>query len=399
MGHVFGSSPKLIQWYEYSGVSGGTFWVLLVNIAIYLLIRNVYFKKETWKVQTPILIFFVLSLILPISSSLLIYYNYEEEVDPVDIVVVQPNVEAHSEKFVIPVWMQLDKMFKAAEAEVDDQTDLVVCPETAIPWPKDERTLESHEHILMVKNFIQTHDNIPWMIGADTYEIFSEWRSSASQPISNGMWAENYNTALMLYGDMPMMSYHKSKLVLGGEKLPFVDMFPFLAEYSVELGGTSGLLGVGKEPKNLIAKGVEYAPLICYESVYGDYVASFVRKGAEVLCVITNDGWWRDTPGYKQHRMFSQIRAIENRRSVARSANTGISCFIDQRGEIISELGWNEYGVLHEQINKSTYVSTFTKYGSILGRIACYLAIAMLLYGFVTRLKKIGFVGEKFIRK
>ncbi len=399
LGHIFGSYPKLIQWYEYSGVAGGTLWVLIVNIALYILIRNLWFKKEKFNIQTPIIIFLGLALIIPISSSLFIYYQYEEKIDPVDIVVVQPNVEAHSEKFVLPVANQLEKMFDVASVEITAQTDLVVCPETAIPWPKNENTLEEHAHILMVKSFIQSHENIPWMIGADTYEIFRKWRSSASIPVQGGYFAENYNTALMLYGDMPMQSYHKSKLVLGGEKLPFVDMLPFLAEYSVELGGTSGLLGAGTMPKNFEAKGVLYAPLICYESVYGDYVSGFVRQGAEVLCVITNDGWWRDTPGYKQHRMFSQIRAIENRRSVARSANTGISCFIDQRGDIISELGWNEYGALHEKINKNTEFTFFATYGSIIGRIACFLALAMMLFGMVTRLKKVGYLAEKFSRK
>ncbi|MBD3637840.1 MAG: apolipoprotein N-acyltransferase [Crocinitomicaceae bacterium] len=398
IGHVLGTQPKLIQWYEYSGVAGGTFWILLVNIIVYMLLRNRFLKNETWKIQTPNFIFLGLALFFPVISSLFIYFRYEEKVDPVDIVIVQPNVEAHTEKFVIPVSQQLDKMYKVTEEHVTENTDLVVCPETAIPWGKNEAELETNTSILSVKNFIQTHYEVPWIIGADTYEVFKEKRSAASQPYGP-YWAENYNTALLIQADLPIISYHKAKLVLGGEKLPFVESLPFLAEYSVELGGTSGLLGVGEEPKVLEAKGVGYAPLICYESVYGDYVTYFVRKGAEIICVITNDGWWRDTPGYKQHRMFSQIRAIENRRSVARSANTGISCFIDQRGEIISELGWNEYGALHETINRNKEFTVFTKYGSILGRIACYLAIAMLLYGLVTRLKKIGFIAEKFVRK
>lgn len=397
-GNVFGTYPKLIQWYEYSGVAGGTFWLLLVNVISYLLIRNLWFKKESMKVQTPIVLFLILAVVIPVSSSLLIYYRYEEKVNPVDVVVVQPNIGAHTEKFVLPVQIQLEKMFKAAETAVDQNTDLVVLPETAIPWPKDEEFLEGHPHILEVKNFIKSHHNVPWMIGADTFEKFDKWQSSASHQVSN-VWVESYNTALLVHGDMPSQKYHKAKLVLGGEKLPFIDMFPFLAEYSVELGGTAGLLGAGTEPKNFEAKGVLYAPLICYESVYGDYVAAFVRAGAEVLCVITNDGWWWDTPGYKQHRVFSQIRAIETRRSVARSANTGISCFIDQKGEIISELGWDEYGTLHEKINRNSEITFFTTYGSIIGRIACFLALALMLFGIVTRLKQFDFVAEKFKRK
>ncbi|UKN03266.1 apolipoprotein N-acyltransferase [Paracrocinitomix mangrovi] len=399
IGHVFGTSPKLIQWYEYSGVAGGSMWILIVNIVVYIIIRNVFFKKESLKIQTPNILFLGLSIVIPIVSSLIIYYNYEEEENPVNIVIVQPNVEAHTEKFYTPVETQLAKMFSAAESAINDQTDIVVLPETAIPWSKNEENLEFHPHILAVKEFIKTHGDIPWIIGADTYKLFEGERGIACRDLGNGNCQENYNTALLVQSDMPLQIYHKSELVLGGEKLPFLDMFPFLAEYSVELGGTSGLLGIGEEPINFEAKGVDFAPLICYESVYGDLTSRFVRKGAGIICVITNDGWWRDTPGYKQHRMFSQIRAIENRRSVARSANTGISCFIDQRGEIISELGWNEYGTLSESINKNEEFTFFTKYESVIGRLSSFLSIAMVLFGLMTRLKKVEFVDKYFTRK
>lgn len=396
-GHVFGNSPKLIQWYEYSGVMGGTFWVLIVNIVIYVIIRNVKFKGETLKIQTPNILFAGLVLLIPICSSLAIYYSYEEKIDPVNITIVQPNIESNYEKFTLPTEFQLFKILSAAKEEISESTDLILCPETAIPYGMIESDLDSNESILYLLNFIRENGDVPILIGADTYEFYDEKHSVASRPYLN-KWYENYNTALMLQSNVPIEIYHKSKLVLGGEKLPFISMFPFLEEYSVELGGTSGLLGIGTEPKVFEAKGVGYAPLICYESVYSDYASMFVRKGAQIICVITNDGWWEDTPGYKQHRMFSQIRAIENRRSVARSANTGISCFIDQRGDIISELGWNEYGALQSVINKNDEITFFTKYGDFLGRVACYLSIAMLIYAIVERLKKTG-VWTKVAKK
>ena len=388
-GHVFGSSPKLIQWYEYSGVMGGTFWVLIVNIVLFVIVRNIREKGESLKIQTPNIIFAGLALVIPIISSLGIYYSYEEKVDPVNITIVQPNIESNFEKFTLPTEFQLFKILSAAKEKVSENTDLILCPETAIPYGITESSLDSNISILTLLNFLKEKGNIAMLIGADTYEFYDDKQSVASRAYLD-QWYENYNTALMLQPNVPIAKYHKSKLVLGGEKLPFISMMPFLEEYSVELGGTSGLLGVGEEPVVFEAKGVSYAPLICYESVYGDYASMFVRKGAQIICVITNDGWWGDTPGYKQHRMFSQIRAIENRRSVARSANTGISCFIDQRGDVISELGWNEYGALQAEINKNDGITFFTKYGDFLGRVACYLSIAMLIYAIVERLKKTG---------
>ena len=389
LGHVLGDSPKLIQWFEYSGVTGGSLWIMLINIFVYIIVRNVKLNSETFKIQTPNVLFVVLAIIIPVSSSLYIYYSYEEKVDPVNITIAQPNIESHHSKFSLPADIQLNKLLMGIEDKISEDTDLILAPETAIPYPIKEDQLKYHRDFLILKNFLDTHGQIPMLIGADTYEIFDEKVSPACSPYGD-MYIENYNTALLIQSNIPLETYHKAKLVLGGEKIPFIANLPWLQKYSIELGGTSGMLGVGEEPKIFEAKGVFYAPLICYESVYGDYVAMFVRKGATMLTVITNDGWWGDTPGYHQHRMFSQIRAIENRRSVARSANTGISCFIDQRGEVIKEIGWNEYGGIQAEINQNEAITTFTKYGDIIGRISCYLTLAMLLYGFVEKMKKTG---------
>lgn len=388
-GHIPGNWPKLIQWYEYSGVTGGTLWILCVNILVYLIVRNIWIRKETWKIQTPIFLFLGLSVIIPVVSSLIIYYSYEEKNDPVDIVVVQPNIEAHFEKFYTPWTVQMEKMFRLAEPEVNEKTDLVVLPETAINIALDEKDLDSMPPIKFVQSFQRVKNNVPVLIGATTRIFFKEENSSASRPIGKHFY-EDYNTAVMMNYGATAETYHKSKLVLGSEKLPFVNMFPFLKEYSVELGGTSGLLGIGEEPKNFLSSGVNFSPVICYESVYGEYTSFYTRKGGEIITVITNDGWWLNTPGHKQHRMFSQIRAIENRRSVARSANTGISCFIDQRGEIISEIEYDKTGVLHETINKNNSFTFFVKYGDIIGRISLFLSIGLFIFSIVVYLKKKG---------
>ncbi len=389
LGHFLGEAPKMIQWYEYSGVSGGSLWILLINVLAYYLVRNVWLKKESFKIQAPILLFLGLGILIPISSSLIIYYTYEEEVNPVDIVVVQPNIEPHKDKFSLPVDYQINKMFYLAQTKMTDSTDLVVCPETAIPIDVAEENIDSHKAIQLCYDFVDSH-KIGLLIGSGTLKMFKEENSVASIPFNSfgkELWYERYNTALMFNPNMPLELYHKSKLVLGGEKIPFVGMFPFLKEYSIELGGSSGVLGIGEEPLVLNAGGIDYAPIICFESVYGDYTSYFVRKGAEIICVITNDGWWSDTPGYHQHRMFSRIRAIENRRSVARSANTGISCFIDQKGEIIEEIGWDEEGAISTKLNRNTEFTFFTKYGDVLGRISSFLAIAMFIYAFSTWLR------------
>jgi apolipoprotein N-acyltransferase len=110
-------------------------------------------------------------------------------------------------------------------------------------------------------------------------------------------------------------------------------------------GGTSGTLGRDKERLAIPDEQHYYvaAPVICYESIYSDYITDYIRKGANLLTIMTNDGWWDNTPGYRQHMNYARLRAIETRRWIARSANTGISCFIDPAGNVYptTTMGYN----------------------------------------------------------
>ena len=127
--------------------------------------------------------------------------------------------------------------------------------------------------------------------------------------------------------------YHKAKLVPGVETLP--SFLNFMGKWFEDFGGISGTLGRDSERKVFVPWDNHFkaAPIICYESIFGDYITEYVRKGANILTIITNDGWWGNTPGYKQHMNYARLRAIETRKWVARSANTGISCFIDPVGK------------------------------------------------------------------
>jgi hypothetical protein len=119
--------------------------------------------------------------------------------------------------------------------------------------------------------------------------------------------------------------------------------------------------------------------IICYESVYGDYCTEYVKAGARALCVITNDAWWGDTPGYRQHLSYSCLRAIETRRDIARCANTGISGFIDQRGEILSRSGWWVSDQLEGKVNLNSRETFYVRHGDIIGRVSAFAALLLLL--------------------
>ncbi|MBN4077618.1 apolipoprotein N-acyltransferase [bacterium AH-315-C20] len=403
-GHFFADSPKLIQWYEYSGVLGGTLWVLLVNVFIYIVLRNVWLRKESWKIQAPNFVMVGLSLAFPIICSLWMYHGYESQnlnedgdEEIINMVIVQPNIESYTEKFRLPVNVQLAKMFNLAAQKMTPETDLVVFPETAIAYPMfenkpdniDGSIIDDQNSIISIKNFLLKKNNTPIMIGASTNRFFIKENSVASTPTGKFFY-ENYNTALIIQPNVPTQIYHKAKPVLGGEKVPFLGWFPFLKAYSVELGGTSGQIGPGSPIKCMEASGMKFTPMICYESVYGEFVTYFTRSGADILCVITNDGWWGDTPGYRQHCAFSQIRAIENRRPVVRSANTGISCIIDDRGEILQSVEWDKEGVMQADLPRNNERTFYVKYGDLLGRVSLFLAIGLLIMAITAYVKSRG---------
>jgi len=392
-GNIFGNQPLLIQWYEYSGIAGGTLWILLANLFGFMVVRNVWLRKEKLSLQTPLLSLIGLTIGLPILSSVIMFYSYEEKIDPVNVVIVQPNIHPwvkdtneNGEKWTMPASQQIDKILALAEPKINQSTDLIVCPETAITSYANEESIEFLGATLKISKFSSEHFNVPFLIGANTYNKFTTKRPYPAQQRGD-FWIENYNTSLLIDGNNPIDIYHKSKLVLGPEKLPFVDIFPFMAKLSVDLEGTSSGLTENGKAQNFTAKGVKFAPLICYESVYGEFVSNFTAIGAEFLCVITNDGWWHNSPGHKQHNMLSQIRAIENRRSVARSANTGISCVINQKGEIEERLNWDVEGAISATLNKNTSVTFFMKYGDLIGRVSIFMVLGLLLYSIVTMLK------------
>jgi len=175
--------------------------------------------------------------------------------------------------------------------------------------------------------------------------------------------------------------YHKSKLVPGVEKMPFPRIFKSLEKFAINMGGSTGSYGIQEERTVFLSREnkVKIAPVICYESAYGEFVSKYIINGANLIFIITNDGWWGNTAGYKQHLDYACLRAIETRRSIARSANTGISCFINQRGDIIEKSEWWTATAMKNNINTNSYLTFYVKYGDYIGRICQYLSYLSIM--------------------
>ncbi len=161
-----------------------------------------------------------------------------------------------------------------------------------------------------------------------------------STKIQEGVWVNSYNSALQIIPNQEVEVYHKAKLVPGVEIFPYIRYLkPILGDAMLDFGGANSSLGIDKEEKvfsNRFNK-AKMAPIICYESIYGEYVTDYVKNGANLLAIMTNDSWWDNTEGHKQLLSYARLRAIETRREIVRAANSGILSHINARGDILQD--------------------------------------------------------------
>jgi apolipoprotein N-acyltransferase len=392
LGNGFAAYPKLIQWYEYTGIFGGSLWILLVNILLFFFVRDRIMMKICSR-KVGIRMAAAISLIIvPMVISLSIYCRYTEKVNPVDVVVVQPNIDPYNEQYDLDPMVVTERMLALAAEKSDSLTDFAIFPESAIQEYVFENQLNQSPSIARIRNFNRSYKKMNVITGISSRKIFEPGEplsASARRFSDTNRYYDSYNTALYVAHDSALQKYHKSKLTPGVELMPYLDVFPFLKKFAIDLGGTTGSLGVNPDQTPFVINNkLKVAPCICYESVYGEFMNRFIMNGANVIFVITNDGWWGNTPGHRQHMLFSVIRAIETRRSIARSANTGISCFINQRGDISQRTAYWVPAAIREKINANDKVTFYVKYGDYIGRFFLLVAALFFLLTISTSFRK-----------
>ena len=369
LGNGFAESHYLIQWYEYTGVYGGTLWILLSNILVFetmLAIKSKAPKAKQIKLQT-----FTASLILiPIFSSVLIYINYEEKINPANIVVVQPNIDPYDKFGKLPASDQVAKLIKLSESIGQTNTEFFVWPETAISRGTEERSFRGDENFIQIQEFLKNYKNGNLVTGIESFAVYdTAITETARYDSRSNIYYDVFNAAVLIENSAKLQFYHKSKLVPGVEQTPFSNSMAFLKPAFAAFGGSSGSYGKQPEPSVFYSQsGIGLAPVICYESIWGEYVADYIKKDAQLIAIITNDGWWGNTSGKDQHLQYAKLRAIETRRWVARAANTGISAFIDQRGTIVQQTKWWIPGVLKQDINLNEEITFYVKHGDYIAK-------------------------------
>jgi len=384
LGNGLAKDIVFIQWYEITGTGGGTLWVLLSNLLLSYSIVNYLTQNKKYKLWFSL---WILLVIIPSIISIIRFYTINTNNDKVhEVLLVQPNIDPYNEKFTIPFSEQLSKTLALAEGSITSRTRWVVTPETTIDDPVNEELTEENGYIRTIRDFISEYPRSAVISGLVSYRLYPQSvkppSGSARMIDSTGLWYDHFNSAFLIDSSGVTGIYHKSKLVTGIEMQLSSVMGRFINSIVPYMGGTKWGYGTQKERICFRHPAIEQsaAPVICYESAFGDYVADYVRKGANMICIITNDGWWRNTSGYRQHLSYASLRAVETRRMVARSANTGISCIIDIRGKIIKRTRWWEEAVLTGDISTEVSMTPYVKYGDYLYRISALLSVIILAY-------------------
>ena len=399
LGNGFAAYYHWVQWYEYTGTMGGTVWVLVGNILVFTLIEKFKIQNSKFKIQVKnskfgvqYSIFIFLWVSIPIILSFNIYANYKEDYHPVNFVVVQPNIDPYSEQYSLPPVVVIGRIMALAAPELSDTINFLVAPESAIQENMWENDLSSFSSIRLLKDINVKYPNLNMLIGGSTFYQFrpDEFLPRTARKFTDTDSHYNaYNTAILFNLRDSLQLYHKSKLTPGVEILPSFKGFKWLEKFAIDLGGTVGSLGMDSIRKvYTTVKTVKVGPAICYESIFGEFFAQFVSNGAQIMIIITNDGWWGNTAGHRQHYAFAHLRAIETRRSIARSANTGISAFIDQRGDPHQQTAYWVPGVIKGSLNANDQITFYVEHGDYIARILTYLGGLFLIGALVVFVQK-----------
>ncbi len=387
LGNVFANDPKWVQWYSVTGALGGTFWVLIINILAFYFLK-VYRVSRERKYLYQLGLSLVLGIGIPLVLSYILYFQFEETGEEVEVLLLQPELDPYHEKYQKSP-MQMAQQFTTMMEKAAPKTQLIVGPETALPGRGNVwfHAMNTDPIIGLVRASLPS-ENAVLITGMDVVEIVDKEGKDVNYDAQSNQYYKRYNAAVQIEAGGKSQMYIKSKLVPMVEYFSYQHLImPLLGQSMMDFGGATSTLSRPLEPivfthsKNRI----KAAPTVCYESVFGEYTSKFVKKGANLITISTNDSWWQNSQGHKQLLAYARLRAIENRRYIARSANSGISAFIDPRGAIYAQLPYLYEGVLADKVQLLEKKTFYTENGDYLARIA--LLIMGIVLGYIVAMK------------
>lgn len=380
LGNGLSHFTLFIQIADVIGQLGLTLVIVLINVLLYKSMQVYKQNKKLLNLNSSILI---LILILILIYGVYKLNNFPRGAAKVRVGLIQPNLDPWEKWSGGSLDNLTDLYFELSDEAVKQGAKIVIWPETALPVYLRGGL---HDDVVQsIHNFCDTNQ-VFLLTGMPDVKFYFD---SLNLP-KDAKYSEQGNYHYVTYNSILLFSpnkkfvesYGKMKLVPFGERVPFVDVFPFLGKlikWSVGLSGWN----IGKDTTvfqlNLDGKEIGVAGLVCYESIYPVFVSEFVKRKADFIAVVTNDSWYGNLSGPYQHKEFAALRAVENRRSVVRAANGGISCIINSLGETQQQSTMFSKAVIIGDVELRSEETFFTKY-SMLIPIIC-LAFSIWIIG------------------
>ena len=361
----------IIQVADFTGVYGVSFLIILGNITICFLFLYITKKKlHCFKVTGHILAGACLIFLL-LFSSLFLYGKWRincidkriSNSPSLKVALVQGNIDQlvkWDREFQESTTRKYIKMSRSDNCRMstNQKPDLIVWPETAAPF----YFLINKRLTQIVENGIRDTGSY-FLIGSPSFKLHNKQN-------------EFYNSAYLVNPDgRSVAQYDKTHLVPFGEYIPFSRFFPFLGKIVEGVGDFQS----GQKGKTVALGKNRLGVQICYEIIFPGLSRAMVKNNASLLVNITNDAWFGKTSAPYQHFSMAVFRAVENRRSLARSANTGISGFVDPAGRIKGKTDLFTEKVLAQSIPLLNNHSFYTRFGDIFVYI-CIIALLSVLF-------------------
>jgi apolipoprotein N-acyltransferase len=379
-----------IQYITATGTFGITMWIASINALLYILVRQ--FSRGVWGIASrpalAMLAAVLLLVLLPKIHGTLLLGNREAPQRSMVVGIVQPDIDPY-EKWgsgETPL-LKLQNLLRLYDSLAQFKPDVVLMPETAIPF----RILQAsyREEWLELRRRVDS-SGVALLTGFPHTVFYDDPASapgSARRIPDTDIRYHDFNAALLVEaGDAAPQIYRKSRLTPLSERIPYLDAMPFLQDALTWGVGISNW-GLGNDttvftlhnrptPNRLWA-------MICYETLYPSFVSGFAARGANVFGVITNDGWFGPTSGPYQLQRYTVLRAIENRRAVARCANNGVSCFISKYGEVRQETELYTQAAILGSVECTDEITFYTRHGDWLPLGTTVATGLLLLLSFI----------------
>ena len=394
LGHSQTFYPDWIQYSEFTGTLGISAHILLINILLYQGIRAGVAKMKGLMIACVVSVMALIIAPFALNSFLL---NPERAVfqptSTLNVRLLQPNIDPYDKFGGMTAKQQVALFVELMEEPGLDTIDLAILPETAIPRAIWNHQLRSDALLQPLWAVLLKEDSLSLLTGLTEVQLLDpatdEIPNSARYGKNMGYY-EVYNAAALLRNGVEPQTFQKGKLVPLVERTPYLEHLVFLKNFQIDLGGSFGNYGKPPSMHPLeVREGAEIASLVCYESEYGDYIRPLIQKGAGIITVVTNDGWWNfsntqekrgGSSGHIQHAHLSVLRAIETRREVARSANTGISLFVDNKGYIHQPTEYWISTYTDRTCNLYEEQTFYVRHGDYLGWISAILSLLVMSY-------------------